>query len=433
MASIKRIEGKTGISFKITVSCGYDINGKKIIETATYKPDQSLTPKKMEKAVNEFANDFERQIKSGAAMDGRKVTLKVFAERWLEEYAKPKLQAGTVKKYREELEDKILPAIGHYKLAEIKPHAINAFLLSLTKDGARKDGKSGGYSKGSITKTRNVLSSVLRTATEWEVIDRNPCDKVRIQAEDTADKLKFFTPDQAITFLQYIEQPYTVRVGGHNRIDDTGIAYTVGDYELTKNMQEQLKILFNLAIYTGLRKGELLALKWSDIDFQNDLVRVSKAVTIVDGKQVCKAPKTKTSHRTVSFPHFLAARLEALRISEYERRFQFGRDWQGEDWIFIQDNGRMMSYSTPYETLQDTIKRYNEGHEPSEQLPAIPFHGLRHTSATLLIASQQDIKTVSNRLGHAQTSTTMNIYAHALQESDRRASDVLENLLAKEA
>lgn len=93
----------------------------------------------------------------------------------------------------------------------------------------------------------------------------------------------------------------------------------------------------------------------------------------------------------------------------------------------------MMSYSTPYEAFQDAIRRYNDGRAPEQQLPLIPFHGLRHTSATLLIASRQDVKTVSSRLGHAQTSTTMNIYAHALQESDRKAADALENLLAKEA
>ena len=183
MASIKKIEGKNGVSYKITVSCGYDVKGKKIIETATFKPDAGLTPKKMEKAAQDFAHEFESRVKSGAAMDGRKVTLQVFADRWIEEYAKPKLQPGTVRKYREELDDKILPAIGHYKLSEIKPHTLNAFFLSLTKDGARKDGKVGGYSKGSITKTRNVLSSILRTATEWGIIDRNPCDKVRVQAD----------------------------------------------------------------------------------------------------------------------------------------------------------------------------------------------------------------------------------------------------------
>lgn len=91
----------------------------------------------------------------------------------------------------------------------------------------------------------------------------------------------------------------------------------------------------------------------------------------------------------------------------------------------------MMNYSTPYQALHDTINRYDKGWPTEGQLPLIPFHGLRHTSATLLIASQQDVKTVSNRLGHAQTSTTMNIYAHALQESDRKAADALETMLGE--
>ena len=107
MASIKKLEGKNGVSYKITVSCGYDVKGKKLIETATFKPDAGLTPKKMEKAAQDFAHEFESRVKSGAAMDGRKVTLQVFADRWIEEYAKPKLQPGTVRKYREELDDKI--------------------------------------------------------------------------------------------------------------------------------------------------------------------------------------------------------------------------------------------------------------------------------------------------------------------------------------
>ena len=80
MASIKKIEGKNGVSYKITVSCGYDVKGKKIIETATFKPDAGLTPKKMEKAAQDFAHEFESRVKSGAAMDGRKVTLQVFAD-----------------------------------------------------------------------------------------------------------------------------------------------------------------------------------------------------------------------------------------------------------------------------------------------------------------------------------------------------------------
>lgn len=428
MASIEERNG----SFRIVVSCGRDIYGKKKRETATFTPDPSLTPKKRQKAVEEFARQFEAQVQNGMAMDGRKITLKEFTDRWLEEYASQKLQAGTVEKYRHEL-DKILPVLGHRKLAELKPHNLNAFFVSLTKDGTRKDGKAGGYSKGSITKTRNVLSSVLRTAAEWEIIDRNPLDKVRLQAEASAEKLKFFTPEQAATFLDYIEKPYTVRTKGHRRTDDTGMEYTVGDYESTREIPEQIRVLFNLAIYAGLRKGELLALEWSDIDFDNDTVTVSKAVSVVAGEQITKEPKTKTSRRKVSIPHFLTRRIKALRHERLRYRLSIGDYWQGGEWLFIQENGKQMSYSTPYSAFQDTIARYNADKREDQKLPAIPFHGLRHTSATLLIASKQDVRTVSSRLGHAQASTTMNIYAHALQDTDRKAVNALENILVKHA
>ena len=209
--------------------------------------------------------------------------------------------------------------------------------------------------------------------------------------------------------------------------------YTVGDYEITKSVPEQLRVLFNLAVYTGLRKGELLALQWADIDFKSDVVHMSKAVTPVNGKPVVKAPKTKTSNRTVSIPHTLAVRLNDLHKAQTLYRLSVGSYWQGDDWIFTQDNGKMMNYSTPYQAMQDIIRRHNINKSSDKQLPLIPFHGLRHTSATLLIASKQDLKTVSSRLGHTQTSTTMNIYAHALQESDRKAATALENMLAKQA
>lgn len=224
-----------------------------------------------------------------------------------------------------------------------------------------------------------------------------------------------------------------MKTSGHKRVDDTGKEYTVGSYESTKQIPDQLRVLFNLAVYAGLRKGEILALKWEDIDFQADTVSISKAVSVVNGEQTTKAPKTKNSHRTVSIPHFLTVRLHDLRKDQLRYRLSLGDYWKGEDWIFTQENGKQMSYSTPYSAFQDTIARYNSGKAPKDQLPTIPFHGLRHTSATLLIASKQDVRTVSSRLGHAQASTTMNIYAHALQETDRKAANALENMLVKHA
>ena len=430
MASIK--ERSTG-SYQITVSLGRDIFGKKLIETTTYTPDVSLTPRKRKKAVEDFAREFETQIKNGVALDGRKITLQAFVERWKEEWAAQKLQPGTVEKYMKELNDKVLPKIGHLKLTELKPATLNSLFIAMTKDGARQDGKPGGYSRATIKKTQDVLSSVLRTAVEWEMIEKNPMDKVRSVGEVAADKIEFFTPDQAATFLDYIEKPYKVKTKGHKRTDDTGKDYTVGDYERTKEVPEQLRVLFNLAIYGGLRKGELLALEWSDIDFENDTVSITKAVSVVAGQQITKEPKTKTSRRTVSIPHFLTMRIKELKRDRLKYRLSLGDYWQGEEWLFIQDNGKQMSYSTPYAAFQDAIGRYNEGKKASKQLPPIPFHGLRHTSATLLIANKTDVRTVSARLGHAQASTTMNIYAHALKETDRKAVAALENILVKHA
>lgn len=430
MASIRKRKD----SYQITVSLGYDIHGKKLLETTTFVPDPTQTPKQQEKAAKAFAYEFEAKIKNGYAMDGRKITLKEFSDRWINEYAKIHLQPGTVKKYSEELNDKILPALGHLKLSAIKPHTLLSFYNSMLKDGVRKDGKPGGYSNGTIRKTSNILSSLLRSAVEWEVIEQNPCDKVKPpSAPDTAENIKFFTPEQAIRFLDYLEEPFSYKISGHKRIDDTGKEYSVGDYSIKKEIPLQLRVMLELALYSGCRKAELLALGWSDISFTSDTISISKAVTIVDGKPIIKAPKTKSSYRKVSIPHSLILKLKKLQVSQAEYRLRVGSYWKGAEWVFTQDDGTMMNYSTPYHTLQNIIKRYNQDHAKEDSLPLIPFHGLRHTAASLLIASNQDIKTVSARMGHSQTSTTLNIYTHSLEAGDKKASDALEIMLKKKA
>lgn len=426
MASIE----KRGNSYRITVCLGTDIFGKKLFEKVTYKPDTGLTPAKERKAVEAFAHSFEEKVLSGKVTDGRKTTLYDFTQRWLNEVAPQKLQQKTIAAYTDILND-IMPKLGHYKLTELKPAVLNSYFSSLTQDGARKDGKPGGYSKGTIAKAKNTLSSVLSTAVEWELIEKNPMERVHFNAEPTAETLKFWTPEQCVSFLEFIEKPYQVTTKGHTRTDDTGIEYKVGDYTRTKELQEQFKIFINLGLFSGLRKGELLALEWSDIDFENDIITVSKSVGYSKGEQYIKTPKTKHSFRKVTIPHFLTMRIKAMKHERLKYRLSIGDYWQGGEWLFIQENGALMNYSSPYSAFHDSILRYNESHE--EKLPVIPLHGLRHTSATLLIANNQDIRSVSARLGHAETSTTMNIYAHALESADKKASDILENVLVKQA
>ena len=429
MASIQ----KRGDAYSIRVCVGRDVYGKQIWKTTTFTPPTGLTPKKRQKAVEVFAVEFEQKCRNGKLLDGEKITLKDFIERWRSERAEQELQPGTLDKYNDAINHFILPALGHLKLTEIKPHSINKFLVDLTKDGCRHDGKPGGYSKGTIHKISNVLSSILRTATEWEVIERNPCDPVRVKAEDTADKIKFFTPQQTAVFLDYIEHPFTIRTRGHSRVDDTGKPYTVGDYTSSKELPTQLKVLFTLAIYSGLRKGEILALKWEDVDFENNTVAVTKAAAMVKGEQIVKVPKTRNSYRVVSIPHSVTEKLRKLQLEQTRYRLSVGDYWQGEGWVFTQDNGRMMNYSTPYKSLQDILTHYNADKAEADKLPMIPFHGLRHTKATLQLAAGYDARTVSSIMGHRETSTTLNIYAHSLQTTEQKAAEDMERLIAKQA
>lgn len=111
-------------------------------------------------------------------------------------------------------------------------------------------------------------------------------------------------------------------------------------------------------------------------------------------------------------PKSLTATLLRLKSEQTRYRLKVGSFWQGNNWIFTQTNGKMMCYSTPYSALQDILTHYNADKAEAGKLPMIPFHGLRHTSAALLIAGHEDAKTVSARLGHAETSTTLNTTAY---------------------
>ena len=174
--------------------------------------------------------------------------------------------------------------------------------------------------------------------------------------------------------------------------------------------------MFYLELVSGLRKGELTALLWSDLDITDKTISVSKQyVKNPNGELTLSRPKTETSVRKVSIPQEAVALLVAEHKKHPDNPYMFPSPVTGE-----------MYYPDSIVNLHKKILK-------DAGLPHIRFHDLRHTSATLLIASRQDVKTISSRLGHAQTSTTMNIYAHALQESDRKAADALENLLSKEA
>lgn len=397
MASIR----KRGKSYQITVSNGRDIHDKQILETATWTPDPNKTEKQNQKALERFAMDFEDRVKSGKYLDGEKMTFQEFAGRWMEEYAKMRLEPTTTEIYRLLLDAHVIPVIGHLRLSRVQPQHLNRLYSGMLMQ--RKDGRPGGYSPTTVKRVHAIVSSIMSTAVQWDIITDSPCRRIKPPRQEKRE-VSFFTPEQASIFLAELDR---------------------GTMEGTIPLQHN--IFFQLALFCGLRRGEAVALQWKDIDFEAGTVAINKSTAIVEGKKYLKTPKNRTSERIISVPAHVLDMLGRYRLEYDAYQAQLGSQWAGNGHIFIQWDGSQMYPSTPDNAMRKIIARYNSTHE--EKLPHVTPHGLRHTSATLLISQNVDIRTVSNRLGHAQTSTTMNIYTHALQKKDEQAAETLENLL----
>ena len=186
----------------------------------------------------------------------------------------------------------------------------------------------------------------------------------------------------------------------------------------------QIRALVEVALFTGLRRGEIVGLKWKDVDFDKRLLSVKRSIyKPKDQKALEKAPKSKCSIRTIAIPERLCDTLRAYKEHQDRHASFMGHAWQNLGYIFTEEDGYVMNPHTPTKQFSKFLKRHNIRH--------LKFHGLRHTSATMLLANGCDIKTVSVRLGHSDIETT-NIYVHALESVDRRAASTFDRLLDKE-
>lgn len=429
MASIKRKEKKNGeVVYRIDIALGYDNVGKKRVKVITYKPNQNATPKQQEKEVQRYALECEDKLKNGESYEGEEMSFEDYAEKWLSS-RKEELAYSTYEAYVHIVNSKIVPYFGRYKVARIKPPIIEAFYKTLL----------GTHSNGTIRKVANVLSGMFRTAVRWQMIQVNPCKASKVpKNNDEETTLKYFTPQQSLMFLRSLDLTFETIVKGHERIDDTGRPYYVADYTEPHTIPLQLKVFLHLSLYCGFRKGETLALHWSDIDFENKKISISKSVGKAEDGVVVKKPKTATSVRTVSFPDAIIPLLKQYKKEYNEYRFNIGTAWQGDGNLFIQWDGKIMGRSTPYQAFKRHLKRYNDWvrenpEEAKEQgfepLPIIPLHGLRHSCATLLNYLEVNIIDISKVLGHAKSSTTMDIYAHSFEEQNTEVANKLNEFL----
>ena len=211
-------------------------------------------------------------------------------------------------------------------------------------------------------------------------------------------------------FLRSLDTTFSWEVKGHTRIDDTGKPYQVGNYQEPHQTSTQLKVFFNLSLYCGFRKGETLALHWSDIDFEKREIKISKAVGKAEDGVTIKKPKTATSVRTVTFPEEILPLLKQYRREYNTYRLSLGDQWKGDGNLFIQWDGKLMGLSTTYQYFKRHLRIYTD-------------------CATLLNYLGINLIDISKILGHAKSSTTMDIYAHSFDGQNKEAANRIDEFL----
>lgn len=236
------------------------------------------------------------------------------------------------------------------------------------------------------------MQSVLNQAVKLDIIESSPAKAEKLTIpKSQAPKIDIFTKQEAAEMLSCLE---------HEPL--------------------QYQVLIQLAIMTGARRGELVALKFSDFDYQNNKVTIERSAYKLKGRPIQIKPPKDYETRIISVNQYCIELVELLKTEKQKETLKLGDQWKGDEWLFTQWNGEIMNPMTPTKWFADFLEANNLKHRK--------FHSLRHTSATLLLYGGVNIKQVQGRLGHGDIETT-NKYLHYIAEADEEAANVLQNML----
>jgi len=388
------IEKRGKNSYRLTVSEGFDLNGKPMIHRKTVHGTKKDAEVELAKFVTEVQN--------GLVIDGKSLKFSEFTEIWKRDYGSKELAPSTYKRYCRMLETRLLPYFGHFYINKIKPTDIMKFYDLLEKDTqlVRKKGNNGSKTKKplsgkTILEHHRLLRAMLHKAVYWQLIVANPAERV---------------------------QPPKARKPKRRSYDDEQTKILLENLELLSSEDTKYKVAIILTVFTGVRLGELMGLEWQDVDFKNGIISINRSSQYLSDMGVfTKVPKTESSIREIAIPEFIISLLEEYKLWYEEQKSIYGELWTNSDRLFVQADGKPMHPST--------ISKWFVKYVGQIGLPVINFHGLRHTNASLLVAQNVDIAVISARLGHAQISTTLDFYVHLLLSHNRKAGYALENLL----
>ena len=335
---------------------------------------------KMQSEARIWLQSTRTQIQDGLTLAGAQTFLKDFLEHWLKSYASS-VRPNTIRSYAGVIQYHILPALGNIKLKDLSIDRIQMFYNNETENGT---------SPRMVQYIHSVLRRSLNFALRWGLLVRNPALGA-IRPKLLKTEMKTLNGDQVRVFLSAAKG--------------------------TRN-----EALFWIAVSTGLREGEILGLKWSDLDWKTKRLQVKRQLQRLKGEGlVLTEPKSAAGKRLIILSSATLTVLQKhLNLQQEEKMFG-GENWQENDLIFPSTLGTPLDPSNMSKDFKDTLKM--------ARLPNIRFHDLRHTAASLMLLQGIHPKIVQERLGHSDISLTLNTYSHVIPTMQEEAAEKMDEIL----
>lgn len=457
MANIQRIEGKTGPSFKITVTKGRNLDGRQNRRYKTWKPPRRMTELQMEKEVQRVADDFERDIEHG--YEPNRKTFAEYAEDVLESKERNGIKHSTLVRYRHMLK-RIIPAIGHLKLADIRPNHLNDFYKSLGKPGVSNRGdkakargdlyaviKAQGLSRAKVAKAAGISATSMTAACQGKTIAFTTAEAIARVLEKNVKKL--FDIESGTgqldnntirkhhelirMILSQAEREMLVYYNAAKKSSPPKVTRKEVNYFQKEDVirirealeKEPLKwrVMTHLLLITGCRRGELMGLRWSRVDFETHQIKIDTNLLYSSERGIYEDTTKTDTVRFIKLPIETMGLLYEYFFAYHRLRLANGDRWHDTDFLFVRDNGEPMNPDSITQWLGEFSKRHD--------LPHINPYAFRHTMASILINSGKSIVAVSKRMGHARIGTTLDAYTHIINQADEQASECLADVMLR--
>lgn len=359
-------------------------NGSWTIQVYAGKNPESGRKRYVSRTVRGLKKDAEaalanlvRAQETGLDLSAARLTVSAFLDRWLE-VSKERVKPRTHFRYAELMRLHVNPTLGATQLTKLRPLHIEELYGRL-----RKQGLSGT----TVLQIHRVLHAAFNQAVRWQLLERNPVDAVKAPRKSTQETSSL-TAEEIPKLLAAIEG-------------------------------QSIELPTLIALGTGMRLGEVLGLRWQDVDLTTATARVRQTLQVT---MQFDTPKSHRSTRTLSLPAFLVDALKRHRKSQNERRLMLGESWHEFDLICERGDGQPLRPDTISKQFR-TVARAADSD--------VTFHGLRHTHASLMLAAGADLKVTLSRLGHSSISITADLYTHVASDQDRRAAEALNAHLGR--